>query len=62
MPWPCDADQLVTGRTFRVLTVIDQWSRESVLMEANVALTGQSVVDALEFLAGRRPLPRAIPV
>jgi hypothetical protein len=27
-------DQLVTGRSFRVLTVIDQWSRESVLMEA----------------------------
>ena len=37
-------DQLVTGRAFRVLTVIDQWSRESVLLEANVALTGQSVV------------------
>ena len=53
-------DQLVTGRAFRVLTVIDQWSRESVLMEANVALTGQSVVDALEALAARRPLPKAI--
>ncbi len=39
-------DQLATGRAFRVLTVIDQWSRESVLLEANVALTGQSVVDA----------------
>src|SRR6188768_60282 len=26
-------DQLVTGRAFRVLTVIDQWSRESVLLE-----------------------------
>ena len=46
-------DQLVTGRTFRVLTVIDQWSRESVLMEANVALTGQSVVDALEAVGGQ---------
>jgi putative transposase len=55
-------DQLVTGRAFRVLTVIDQWSRESVLMEANVALTGQSVVDALEALSARRPLPKAITV
>jgi putative transposase len=55
-------DQLVTGRTFRVLTVIDQWSRESVLMEANVALTGRSVVAALEALATRRPLPKAITV
>src|SRR4051794_27126371 len=35
-------DQLVTGRAFRVLTVIDQWSRESLLLEANAAVTGQS--------------------
>ena len=31
-------------------------------MEANVALTGQSVVDALEALSARRPLPKAITV
>jgi putative transposase len=55
-------DQLVTGRAFRVLTVIDQWSRESVLMEANVALTGLSVVAALEALSAHRPLPKAITV
>jgi putative transposase len=28
-------DQLVNGRSFRVLTVVDKWSRESVLLEAN---------------------------
>lgn len=55
-------DQLVTGQTFRVLTVIDQWSRESVLMEANVALTGRSVVEALEGLSAHRPLPKTITV
>jgi putative transposase len=55
-------DQLVTGRAFRVLTVIDQWSRESVLMEVNAALTGQSVVEALETLSTHRPLPKAITV
>jgi len=55
-------DQLATGRAFRVLTVIDQWSRESVLMEADVALTGQRVVQALETLSARRPLPKAITV
>ncbi|MES1263593.1 MAG: IS3 family transposase, partial [Peristeroidobacter soli] len=27
-------DQCASGRTFRILTVIDQWSRESVLLEA----------------------------
>jgi len=55
-------DQLVTGPVFRVLTVIDQWSRESVLMEANFALTGQHVVDALEALTARWPLPKVITV
>jgi putative transposase len=55
-------DQLATGRTFRVLTVIDQWSRESVLLEANVALTGHSVVDALETVSAHRGLPKAITV
>ena len=55
-------DQLVTGRAFRMLTVVDQWSRESVLMEANVALTGQSVVDVLDALAARCPLRKAITV
>jgi putative transposase len=55
-------DQLVTGRAFRVLTVIDQWSRESVLLEANVALTGRSVVDALEAVSADRTLPKAITV
>lgn len=55
-------DQLASGRSFRVLTVIDQWSRESVLLEANASLTGQSVVDALESVSARRPLPKAITV
>jgi putative transposase len=48
-------DQLATGRSCRVLTVIDQWSRESVLLEANVALTGQSVVEAVDTVATHRP-------
>ena len=55
-------DQLASGRSFRVLTVIDQWSRESVLLEANVSLTGQSVVEALEALSAHRDLPKAITV
>jgi putative transposase len=55
-------DQLASGRTFRVLTVIDQWSRESVRLEARVAQTGRSVVDALEAVSARRPLLRSITV
>jgi putative transposase len=54
--------QLASGRRFRVLTVIDQWSRESVLLEAAVATMGHSVVEALDALARHHPLPRAITV
>lgn len=50
-------DQLLDGRRFRVLTVIDQWSRESVSVEPGFALTGQSVADILDGVARNRPLP-----
>ena len=36
-------DQMLNGRAFRILTVIDQWSRESASLEAN----SSSWVDAL---------------
>ena len=55
-------DELASGRKFRVLTVIDKWSRESVLLETGFSLTGQSVVDALQRLALNRALPKAITV
>jgi putative transposase len=40
-------DQLVTGQPFRVLTVVDNWSRESPVLEVGFRLTGGSVVEAL---------------
>jgi putative transposase len=55
-------DQLLDGRRFRVLTVIDQWSRESVSVEAGFSLTGSSVAEALDRVAKRRALPKAITV
>ena len=55
-------DQLLDGRSFRILTVIDQWSRESVSVEAGFSLTGRSVAAALDQVAHRRPLPKAITV
>lgn len=55
-------DQLAGGRKFRVLTVIDKWHRECVALQADFALTGYSVVDALEAVALERELPRAITV
>ena len=55
-------DQLANGRKFRVLTVVDKWSRESVMLEVDFALTGISVVTAFERLAKQRSLPLAITV
>ncbi len=53
-------DQLVSGRAFRVLTVIDNWSRESILLEVGFRLTGQSVAEALDRVGKGRKLPATI--
>jgi putative transposase len=45
-----------------VLTVIDNWSRESVLLEVGFRLTGQSVIDELNRLSKLRKLPASITV
>ncbi|WP_441624649.1 IS3 family transposase [Cupriavidus sp. RAF12] len=55
-------DQMLDGRTFRILTVIDQWSRESVCLEANFRLSGRCVGQALDRVAALRGWPRAITV
>jgi len=55
-------DQLIDGRAFRVLTVVDHWSRESVLLEVGFRLTGDSVAQALTTVGKHRPLPRSITV
>jgi len=55
-------DQLADGRPFRVLTVVDQWSRLSPLLRPGFSIRGQDVADALEAVAIRTPLPRSITV
>lgn len=53
-------DQLANGLAFRVLTVIDNWSRESPLLEVGLRLTGQSVAEALNRAAEYTRLPSSI--
>lgn len=57
--WSMDfvTDTLVDGRRFRVLTVVDLYSRECLLLEADFSLKAPKVVAALEQLCqgGRRP-------
>jgi putative transposase len=53
-------DSLMSGRRFRALTVIDEWSRESLAIELEVSLTGQRVTRVLDRLASSRGLPVVI--
>jgi len=50
-------DRLMDGRRFRALTVIDEWSRESLAIEVDVSLTGERVKRVLERLSNGRSLP-----
>ena len=62
--WSMDVvhDQLMAGRAFRVLTVVDQWSRQSPILEVGFSLTGQHVVAAMEAVGTRTTWPRSITV
>ncbi len=62
--WSMDfiTDRLDSGRYFRVLTVVDHFSRECPVLEAGVSMTGQRVAQVLERLSLQRPLPRIITV
>lgn len=62
--WSMDfvSDGLADGHRFRALTVVDNFSREAVLIEADFSLTGKKVARALERLSKQRPMPQVIRV
>lgn len=55
-------DQLFDGRAFRMLTVIDQFSRQSPLIEAGFGFGGRDVVAALDRIIGHTGAPLSITV
>jgi putative transposase len=55
-------DALADGRTFRVFTVVDQWSRESPLLEVATTMSGRGVADALDRVLVGSASPRSITV
>jgi len=55
-------DQLFDGRPFRILTVVDQLSRESPLIEVGFAMSGQRVAEALDACVSGAPTPVSITV
>ena len=62
--WSMDfmSERFENGSYFRVLTIIDQFSRECPLLWADVSLSGLKVVACLERLARIRGVPQAITV
>jgi putative transposase len=55
-------DAFADGRPFRVLTVVDQWSRQSPLLEVATAMSGRAVAEALDRVLGAAATPRSITV
>jgi len=62
--WSMDfiTDTIVTGRRFRALAIIDQYSRECPVIEVDTSLGGRRVVSVLERLAETRGLPEVITI
>ena len=62
--WSMDfvTDRFENGRTFRVLTIVDQYTRECPALEPGTNLTGRAVVNCLELIGKDRPLPDSITV
>jgi putative transposase len=57
--WSMDfvSDKLADGRSFRILTVVDQFTRECVWLEADSSMTGAKVVAALSKASAEREGP-----
>ncbi len=60
--WSMDfvTDSIVTGRRFRALAIVDDYSRECPVIEVDTSLGGARVVSVLERLAETRGLPNVI--
>ena len=60
--WSLDfmADQLANGRRFRILTMVDDFTRECLATVADTSLPGVRVVAELERIVERRGRPAAI--
>lgn len=62
--WSMDfmSDSLGNGRRFRVLTIVDDYSRESVCIRTGFRITGAQVATVLQGLARKRGLPKILKV
>jgi putative transposase len=56
------SDCIVTGRRFRVLIIVDNYTRECPAIEVDTSLGGARVVNVLDRLAETRELPEVITI
>ena len=56
------SDQLFTGQRFRILTLVDNFSRVSLAIRGGQRMTGDHVVQILQEVAQRTGYPRTIQV
>ena len=55
-------DTLADGRPFRILTVVDNWSRCSPVLEAGFRMSGEAVSHVLDRVLDEGQSPRSITV
>jgi putative transposase len=62
--WSMDfmSDELYNGQRIRLLTLVDNFTRESMAIEVNVHLGGQRVAEILTLVALERGRPKKIQV
>ncbi len=60
--WSLDfvSDQLTDSRRFRVLTIVDDCTRECLALVADTSLSGLRVARELEALLARRGKPKMV--
>lgn len=60
--WSLDfvSDALTDGRRFRILTVVDDFSRENLVLVADTSLSGQRVARELDRVIAERGAPKTI--
>lgn len=60
--WSMDfvSDRFADGRWFRILTVVDQYTRECLCAYADRSQTGEKVVEQMKRLVARRGTPESI--
>lgn len=60
--WSMDfmSDALFDGRRLKLMTVVDNYTRESLAIKAGQGITGEQVTEVLAKIASDRPLPARI--